>query len=132
MRGLLAGNSRGGVGMRMAIGLTLAAVVAGLGGCQANYGVDVTNMTPQPVFAKVFRKGGSKGMLGASARLGPGDRTYLGPVRTRKNSGAFLSIDTMGNPGTPVTADLNPGTAFVEVQQDGPAADAPLRLVEKK
>ena len=106
--------------------------LAGLAGCNADYAVDITNKTPQPVFAKIFRKGGSAGMLGASARLGPGDRTFLGPVRTDKGNGAFLSIDTFGNPGRPITADIIPGTAFIEVHQDGQSADAPLRIVEKK
>ncbi len=106
--------------------------VAGLAGCNADYAVDVTNKTPQPVFAKIFRKGGTSGMLGASARLGPGDRTFLGPVRTEKNHGAFLSIDTYGNPGRPVTADILPGTAYIEVVQDGQGADSPIRIVEKK
>ena len=111
-------------------GLFLASV--GLVGCNADYAVDITNRTPQPVFAKIFRKGGTNGMLGASARLGPGDRTFLGPVRTEKNYGAFLSIDTYGNPGRPVTADIVPGTAFIEVVQDGQGPDSPIRIVEKK
>lgn len=114
----------------LALGLVLATL--GLGGCNADYAVDVTNKTPQPVFAKIFRKGGTSGMLGASARLGPGDRTFLGPVRTEKNHGAFLSIDTYGNPGRPVTADILPGTAYIEVVQDGQGADSPIRIVEKK
>ena len=114
----------------LALGLVLATL--GLGGCNADYAVDVTNKTPQPVFAKIFRKGGTSGMLGASARLGPGDRTFLGPVRTEKSHGAFLSIDTYGNPGRPVTADILPGTAYIEVVQDGQGADSPIRIVEKK
>lgn len=111
---------------------TLTLAMLGLTGCNADYAVDITNKTPQPVFAKIFRKGGTNGMLAASARLGPGDRTFLGPVRTEKNYGAFLSIDTYANPGRPVTADIVPGTAFIEVVQDGQTADSPIRIVEKK
>jgi hypothetical protein len=113
--------------------LVVGGSIVGLGGCQqADYGVDITNKTPQPVFAKIFRKGGSNGMLGASARLGPGDRMYLGPVRTEKDYGAFVSVDTQGNPGAPLTADLMPGTAFVEVVQDGQSPNGRLHMVEKK
>ncbi len=110
----------------------LALALGGLGGCNADYAVDITNKTPQPVFAKIFRKGGTGGMLGASTRLGPGDRAFLGPVRTDKANGAFLSIDTYGNPGRPITADIIPGTAYIEVMQDGQSADSPIRIVEKK
>ena len=110
----------------------LALTLCGLVGCKADYAVDITNKTPQPVFAKIFRKGGSSGMLGASTRLGPGDRAFLGPVRTNKASGALLSVDTLGNPNRPISVDILPGTAFIEVMQDGQSADSPIRIVEKK
>lgn len=115
--------------------LLLATILAGAGvsGCQADYAADLTNRTPQPIFAQMFRKGGSAGgMLGTSRRLGPGDRVFVGPIRTDKRHGAFLSIDSLGNPGRPITLDLQPGTVFLEVQQDGTGPDAPLRIFEKK
>ena len=108
------------------------ALGAALAGCKADYSVDITNKTPQPVFAQIIRKGGTRAMLGASARLGPGDRAGLGPVRTNKDSGAYLSVDTLGNPGRPISVDLAPGAAFVEVQQDGDGPNSPLRIVEKR
>ncbi len=103
-----------------------------LAGCQADYAVDVTNRTPQPIRADIFRKGGDSAVLGASRRLGPGDRAAVGPVRTSKDYGAFLSIDSMGNPGRPLTVDLPKGTSYVEIQQDGEGPNSPLRIVEKR
>lgn len=106
--------------------------VSALAGCQADYAVDVTNRTPQPIRADIFRKGSDSAVLGDSRRLGPGDRASLGPVRTSKDYGAFLSIDTMGNPGRPLTVDLPRGTSYVEVHQDGEGPNSPLRIVEKR
>lgn len=106
---------------------------AGMAGCQADYAADLTNRTPQPIFAQIFRKGGSTGaVLGTQRRLGPGDRVFVGPIRTDKPHGAFLSVDSLGNPGRPITMDLRPGTVFLEVQQEGAGPDAPLRIFEKK
>ncbi len=120
-------------GGRRSMGLLLAAgVVVAMGGCKADYAVDITNKTPQPVFAQIMRKGGTNGMQGASVRLGPGDRSGLGPVRTEKDHGAYLTVDTLGNPGRPVTMDLAPGAAFVEVQQDGEGPNSRIRVVEKR
>src|SRR2546423_4860106 len=93
-------------GRRWPIPTTLAFLAFILAGCQADYGVDITNRTPQAVFARIFRKGSSQAVLGAAQRLGPGDRSFVGPVRTDKQHGAFLSIDTYSNPGQPITADL--------------------------
>ena len=122
-----------GVGGRGSVGPMLAAgALAVLGGCKADYAVDITNKTPQPVFAQIMRKGGTNGMLGASVRLGPGDRSGLGPVRTEKDHGAYLTVDTLGNPGRPVTMDLAPGAVFVEVQQDGEGPNSRIRVVEKR
>ena len=125
----MASHSRTRVSVVMALGITLA---GSLTGCKADYAADLTNRTPQPVFAQIFRKGGGKAVLGTARRLGPGDRAYIGPVRTDKDHGAFLSIDTLSNPGRPVTIDLPPGTVFYEIQQEGQAPDSPLRLVEKR
>lgn len=113
-----------------------AAVVFGvsalvLTGCQTDYAADITNKTPQPVFAQIFAKRDNGAVLGASKRLGPGDRLLVGPVRNDKNKGAFISVDTLPNPGRPITADLVPGTAFLEVQQDGEGTAGPIRIVEK-
>jgi hypothetical protein len=121
-----------GLGPRM----MAAGLVVGVGlmvGCQADYAVDVTNRTPQPVQVSIFRKsGGDKAVLGASRRLGPGDRASLGPVRTSKDYGAFMSVDSGGNPGRPLTADLPKGSTFVEIMQDGEGPNSPLRIVEKR
>jgi hypothetical protein len=119
--------------IRLNLAPTMLALVPSvlLAACQADYAADLTNRTPQPVVAQIFRKGGNKAVLGTYRRLGPGDRSYVGPVRTDKDHGAFLSIDTLGNPGRPLAMDLPPGTSFFEIRQDGPSPDSPLRLVEK-
>lgn len=115
-------------------GVFPALVLCGLGlaGCQADYAADVTNRTAQPVYVQIFAKGGNSAVLGASRRLGPGDRGFVGPVRTDKDKGAYLQVDSMPNPNRPLTGDLAPGTAYLEIQQDGEGTSAPLRLVEKR
>ena len=117
-------------GPRLLAGLLLLAGM--MVGCQADFGADITNRTPQPVFATIFRKGGSEAVAGASRRLGPGDRAFVGTVRTRKDHGAFISVYTMGNPDGPVTADLPPGESYLEIQQDGQGPSSPIRIVEKR
>jgi hypothetical protein len=103
-----------------------------LAGCQADYAAQITNKTSQPVTAHIFRKGPSQAVLGAMVRLGPGDRGILGPVRTNKGYGAFLTIYPAGSPERPLTVDLMPGDAFYEVQQESDKSDSPLRIVEKR
>lgn len=106
--------------------------LAALAGCQADYAADVVNKTPQPVFVQLFKKGSSSGSLGVNKRLGPGDRAFIGTVRNRESRGAYLAVDTLSNPGRPLTLDLQPGTAFLELQQDGENVNSPLRIVEKR
>jgi hypothetical protein len=117
---------------RTLLGAALILAACGLSACQADYAADITNRTPQPIRANIFRKGGGdNAVLGASRRLGPGDRMLVGPVRTSKDYGAFLSVDSMGNPTRPLTTDLPRGTVYLVIEQDGQGPDAPLRIVEK-
>lgn len=113
------------------VGMGLGAFVL-LTGCQANYMADVHNQTAAPVFAQLMIKANDRSQgatLGAARRLGPGDRAAVGPVRANKAPGSvYLSVDSMGNPSKPSTADLNPGTAFVVVTQE---PGGPLRIAEK-
>lgn len=104
-----------------------------LGGCQADFAADIRNETPQPVFAQIFMKSndGKSSVMGASKRFGPGDRGFIGPVRTNKDAGAFLVVDTLPNPTTPITYDLPPGVSFLAVEQIGAAAAGPLRLRDR-
>lgn len=121
-----------GRGLGRAGVLLLAAAAAGvLGGCKADYGADVVNHTPQPVFVQMFIKGNSEASLAASKRLGPGDRGFVGPVRHDKNQGAYLSFDTLPNPNRPATVDLAPGTSFFEVQQTTPENSGSLIIIQK-
>lgn len=115
--------------LRVACLVGLAGLLAG---CQSDYAVDIVNQTPQPVFVKIFAKTGSGPVLGANGRLGPGDRGMIGPVRNQTNNGAFLSVDSLPNPSRPVMVDLQPGTAFFVLEQDGTGTAGPLRLVPKQ
>jgi hypothetical protein len=112
-------------------GAAAASVACALAGCQADYAADITNKTPQPVMAKIFRKGDKGAVLGDARRLGPGDRALVGPVRTDKGHGAFLSVDTFGDPTRPLTLGLAPGQVFLEIQQEGEGPNALLRIVVK-
>lgn len=113
--------------------LALLCVGGVLGACQqADYAADVVNRTPQPVFAQLFTKEANGAMAGASRRLGPGDRMSVGPVRAYVNRGAYISVDTLSNPGRPVEADLVPGTNFFQLIQDGQDVNSPIRLVPKQ
>lgn len=131
--GAKSGTVRGGFG-RVWASVTLAVVGVGLMGCQADFGADVHNKTPQPLFAQLYIKGNSPGSaaLARNVRLGPGDRAYVGPVRTNNDPGrVFLSLDTLPNPGRPLTYDLAPGTAFLEVTQEGEGTAGRLMIREK-
>lgn len=126
--------SRGGSGAsvaRVSVLSVLGVLVLVLAGCQADYSADVTNKTPQPLFVQVFSKGNNEASLGASRRLGPGDRALIGPVRNQKNLGAFLSVDTLPNPGKPITLDLAPGANFFDVRQDSDTTAGPLVVIPK-
>ena len=112
-----------------AIGLCAFALITG---CQADYGADIHNKTSTPIFAQLMVKANDKlnpATLGASRRLGPGDRGSVGPVRANRRPGSvYLLVDSLPNPSKPSTVDLSPGTAFVDVSQEG---NGPLRLSEK-
>jgi hypothetical protein len=116
--------------------IVLCALASGLTGCQADYGADIHNKTPTPIFAQLMVKANDRNQaasMGASRRLGPGDRAALGPVRANARPGSvFLVVDSLNNPNTPISADLTPGTAFLEVVQEGDKTGGPIRLVEKR
>jgi hypothetical protein len=105
---------------------------AALGACQADYGADIHNKTSTPIFAQLMVKANDHNqpaVLGASRRLGPGDRGAVGPVRANARPGSvYLLVDSLPNPSKPSGVDLAPGTAFLEVNQDG---NGPLRIQEK-
>ena len=114
-------------------GMLAWAALAG-GGCQADFAADILNKTPQPLFAQIMTKSndGKSASLGASRRLGPGDRAMVGPVRTNEKAGAYLVLDTMPNPTRPVTWDMPPGASFLVVTQDPPTNDGVLRIELKR
>jgi hypothetical protein len=118
---------------RSAPALVLPAVAAVLlAGCQAEYAAEVVNRSPQPVYANLFRKGPSQPVLGDSRRVSPGDRTSVGPVGSPSEYGAYLAIEPVSTRSRPATVDLPRGLSSFEIQQDGDAPDAPLRIVEKR
>jgi hypothetical protein len=63
-------------------------------------------------------------------RLGPGDRSGLGPVTIDTKLQATFRADTPGNPGRAVIFDLPHGVTALEVTQDGTLANSPLRVTE--
>ena len=126
---------RGRLGRRplalVGVGLAGGAVaVGGLAGCQQNYGADVRNMTPQPVFVQISETmDGGGAALRARERLGPGDRKIIGPVVTRQGR-AQVTIDTLPNPQAPVTIPLKPGLNSFNVRQRGDATGGPIEVEE--
>lgn len=120
---------RTGGGMCMA---SVCLVGATLAGCQADYGADVRNTTPQPVYAQLLVRSGGGESVVLQKRLGPGDRGYLGPVRASDKPGRVsVAVDSLPNPVRPATLDLLPGTTFVDVLQDGDRTAGALRLSPK-
>lgn len=119
----------------MSVRAVLAMAVCGaglvLGGCKADYGADVRNKTPQPVFVQLFIKDNNGARMAGNVRLGPGDRRTIGPVRHDANKGAYLVVDTLPNPARPAQVDLTPGMTFFEVQQQGEASIGSLILIQK-
>ena len=112
----------------------IASMATVLVGCQADFAADVLNRTPQPLFAQIMSKSndGKSSVLGASRRLGPGDRAMIGPVRNDEKAGAYLVLDTLPNSTRPISLDLRPGTSFLIVTQDSPDHSSPLRIEEKR
>lgn len=109
----------------LAIGAA-AAMLGGLVGCQADYAADITNRTPNPVFVQLVTRAhgiGEKSVVAANKRLGPGDRSFIGPVRASDKAGSvFVSIDSMPNTSAPFTMDLSPGVTFFEATQSDDGA----------
>lgn len=98
---------------------------------QSGYAVDVRNRSPQPVFVEMLTRTGPESLaLLASARLGPGDRTGLGPASVNQNQSVIVRADAQGNTGHPAVLDLRPGTTVVDVTQDGPNTTGQIRLRE--
>lgn len=97
-----------------------------LAGCQADYAADITNRTPNPVFVQLVTRAhgvGEKSVVAANKRLGPGDRSFIGPVRASDKAGSvFVSIDSMPNTVRPFTMDLPPGVTFLEATQSDDGA----------
>ncbi len=107
-----------------------------LGGChRADVSADVHNTTPQPLFVEIYVKGnfGREATLEASRRLGPGDRALVGPVRqVGFPPGAFVRMDTRPNPSLPLELELNEGTNFLRVRQEGDGTAGRLMADEKR
>jgi hypothetical protein len=118
--------------IRKSLSIMALGTIGLLGACQTNYGADIHNQTSTPVFAQIMVKANDRNqpaVVGASRRLGPGDRGSVGPVRGSVNPGsAYLIVDSLPNPSRPASADLRPGTAFVTVTN---ADDGSLRITEK-
>lgn len=116
-------------GRRAATGLIGVGILGcgAMGGCQASYAVDVRNTTPQPLYAQLMEDFDTGPVLRSSARLGPGDRGGLGPVVAREGR-AFVVVDTIPNPGTPVRVPLAIGTTIIEVAQVGEQTSGPLEV----
>ena len=67
-------------------------------------------------------------VLGASKRLGPGDRAYVGPVRGSDKPGSvYVTVDSLPNRSRPATLDLPPGANLLEVFED----NGSLRVMPK-
>ena len=110
-------------------GLSLS-LLAGVGvsaGCQASYAADIRNSTPQPVYAQIMEQFDNGASPRASVRLGPGDRGGVGPVMCREGR-AFLVVDTVPNPTTPVSVGMAVGTTIVEVVQEGKETTGPIQV----
>lgn len=112
-------------------GLALMVIAAAaLAGCRSNYTVDLRNQSPQPVYAQMFeRHSDGRTPLLAATRLGPGDRTALGPVRGRTGR-VGLVVDTRANPEAPYMIDLAPGMSIFNIHQRGDSTAGPLEIRE--
>ena len=100
---------------------------AAMTGCQVSYAADIRNSSPQPVYAQLMEQFDQGAVVRASTRLGPGDRGGLGPVIAREGR-AFLVVDTVPNPGTPVQVPLAVGTTILEVIQTGDQTTGPIQV----
>lgn len=100
---------------------------AAMSGCQASYAADIRNTTPQPVYAQLMERFDNGSTVRATQRLGPGDRAGIGPVIAREGR-AYLVVDTIPNPMTPVTVPLAVGTTTVEVIQQGDQTTGPIEV----
>jgi len=114
----------------------LVGLAALSGGCQqADFGADLTNKTSQVVFARLHIKPNDpsgQAVIAAEKRLGPGDRGFIGPVRTLAFPGVFLTVDTYPNSQSPETMDLQPGTSNLEITQQGDAPNAAIHVNYKR
>lgn len=108
--------------------LALAVLAAAtLTGCKATYSADVRNKTPQPLYVGIYQETDVGNSTLTSERLGPGDRTFVGPVRGRVGR-THLWVDTRPNPGPPIHMPLKEGGVIVEVRQTDPTNQGQLEL----
>lgn len=108
--------------------LALAALTAAtLTGCKATYSADVRNKTPQPLYVGIYQETDVGNSTLVSDRLGPGDRTFIGPVRGRVGR-THLWVDTRPNPGPPVNMPMRDGTTILEVRQSDETNEGRLEL----
>lgn len=105
----------------------LLLATAALTGCKASYSADVRNKTPQPLYVGIYQQTEVGQSTLDSARLGPGDRTFVGPVRGRIGR-VHLWVDTRPNPGPPVSMPMEQGTAILEVRQTDETNQGRLEL----
>ncbi len=103
-----------------------AIAFAGLAGCQADYAADIVNKSAHPVFVQLVTRAhgiGEKSVVAANKRLGPGDRSFIGPVRASDKAGSvYVTVDSLPNTVQPFSMDLAPGTTFLEAMQDDSGA----------
>jgi len=103
----------------------------GMTACTSTYSADVRNQTPQVLFASasfVTPRGERFGL--SSVRLGPGDRTGMGPFTVNNDALVSLTLDTTPNPNRPVIVDLRPGLTSLEVTTPSTEAASPLQVRE--
>lgn len=107
----------------------LAILPFALAACRADFTADIRNHTPQPLFVKIFEERQNSEVILTSARLGPGDRAQIGPVRAEIGR-PRLAIDSRPNPQAPVIFNLRPGTSYFNVSQQGDLTAGPLEVRE--
>lgn len=114
---------------RPRLAIALLAPVTALSACQSDYAVDVRNHTAQPIYIELLVRYPSGAVtVNQAARLGPGDRGELGPIRTGPDNLVSFRADALPNPQRPAWLDLSPGLSVIEVQPGGEQSNAPLRL----
>ena len=116
--------------MRPALSLAILALLASLlGGCARGYAVKVTNLTDQPVTARILERDDGEDRTKVSRYIGPQDHHTL-QADAKFGRRVWLTVDFAGNTRGPEELALTTGLTVVNVRRSDVGGRGRIELQE--